>query len=518
MKKILLLPILIFSLQNIFSQDYFRTGSYLFLNEKDVYYKDINTLIKPLLGAENELTDSLIFKYPKGTKKNLFLRKLLEEHLFQFQKEKFTTFIDPIVDFRINYDKHRNKISYLNTRGFNIIGNLMSKVFFNTSFYENQGKFASYIDDFYNVYRTLPGYGRIKITNDSVFDFAMVYGSISFRPIKQLNFTIGYDRLFVGDGYRSMILYDFTAPYPFFKINTTLGKFDFTTIVAKTIYPYEYYHSTTLQNSKYPSKLLSYNFLTYSFLKDKLKFSIFDAMSINNNSKNYGFFAVNYFTPIIRDIAFNHYLDFLYQQYGLNITYNNSKIGVFYGQFVLNSSITSLNSEYTQKLSNSIQIGYKSFDFFNIKNLFFQTEFNRAESFTNEDYFFSNQTQSLIHPVNTNFYELLAIISYSYKRFEIISKINYLIIPERPITERPIFIPDVSDISDANYFYYGNVYGTAGSKIMNFDMQIIYNVNKAYNLQCFAGINLRKDKFKDIFNTFVNFGVRTAIRFNKYDF
>ena len=48
----------------------------------------------------------------------------------------------------------------------------------------------------------------------------MAQGYISVQPLKWLNLQMGNDRLFFGNGYRSMILSDAAFNYPFLKITS----------------------------------------------------------------------------------------------------------------------------------------------------------------------------------------------------------------------------------------------------------------------------------------------------------
>ena len=207
MKHILQILFLFFPVA-IFAQDYPLTGHFQNLNEKDIYYKNNSTLIRPATGCENEIYDSLIFTTNTDTTDKSWLhRKIFNEHLLVQEDDRFKLLLDPILDFRanksINGSYNPSSIGYLNTRGVLISGNLDSKVFFNTSFYENQGFFSEHIYKYYETYGVIPGYGRVKpLSNQNEYDFAAAYGNISIKATNSLNFTIGYDRLFMGDGYR----------------------------------------------------------------------------------------------------------------------------------------------------------------------------------------------------------------------------------------------------------------------------------------------------------------------------
>ena len=46
-------------------------------------------------------------------------------------------------------------------------------------------------------------------------------------PAKYLDFQFGYDKNFIGNGYRSLFLSDFGNSYLFLKINTRIWKFNY---------------------------------------------------------------------------------------------------------------------------------------------------------------------------------------------------------------------------------------------------------------------------------------------------
>lgn len=503
--------VLFYLSQSLLAQNYYSTGHLYNIKEKDIYYTNNNTLIKPIIGCENTYFDSLIFKTDLSENKNLFIRKLQYEHLLVKKNDKFKIILDPILDFRINYDSYRKDISFLNTRGFNLQVNLISKVYINTSFYENQGKFPKHIHDFYNEFGTIPGYGRIKQSNDSVFDFSNSYGSIGLKLTDYLNFTLGYDKIFIGDGYRSMILSDFSAPYMFFKTNIKIGRsLEYNNIISKTINPNYKQIVPTAEyniNSEYPSKIVSHNYITYN-IKKNLQITMFESLVLSGNTNLSEHLSYS-LLPYIRDFLVGFESNKANLLLGLNLTYQNKKIGILYAQFVIDE----INNS---KVTKAGQLGYKNFDFLNIKNLYFQIEYNTADKYmytsNNSEIFYGHQNQALAHPAGNCFDEFITICSYSLKKFELLTKLNYL-----------RYKKDLG-YNLQNIFYYRHLLNnsytekSSGNQIFNFDVQLIYNLNASNRLQLFVGTSYRSDNFYKTNNYFLNFGLRTALRFNYYDF
>ncbi len=67
----------------------------------------------------------------------------------------------------------------------------------------------------------------------------MPVGQSTFTAAKYLDFQFGYDKNFIGNGYRSLFLSDFGNSYLFLKINTRIWKFNymnlFTELVPQTV-------------------------------------------------------------------------------------------------------------------------------------------------------------------------------------------------------------------------------------------------------------------------------------------
>ena len=99
-------------------------------------------------------------------------------------------------------------------------GKLDSKIYFNSCFTESQAIFPENIKKYFDEFGVIPGYGRIKpLSRSGEFDFGAAYGNIAVKACKFLDISLGYDKLFIGDGYRSLILSDFSAPMMYAKLH-----------------------------------------------------------------------------------------------------------------------------------------------------------------------------------------------------------------------------------------------------------------------------------------------------------
>ena len=159
-----------------------------------------------------------------GKPKTLTGRKLTKENLLHVNKKDFELSVDPLFNFNFARDlNHKNTNYYRNTRGLLIKGKIAKKLWFETSYYENQSRFVNYIDEYIiSTNKVVPGYFHAKNFKASSYDYGAAYGRISYTPYqkaqKSLNFLAGTGKNSFGDGYRSLLLSDFSAPYPFLKI------------------------------------------------------------------------------------------------------------------------------------------------------------------------------------------------------------------------------------------------------------------------------------------------------------
>ncbi|MCK9255908.1 MAG: hypothetical protein GX793_06260 [Bacteroidales bacterium] len=502
--------ILIFFALNSLAQNYPLTEHQQNINAKLIYYENNFTLQKPYIGIENKTLDSLIFTQASGKYKNWFLRKIFEENLFVEQDSNFILILNPLIDFRFNYQN--NAKGYHNTRGIVVNGKLASKIYFNTSFTESQAVFPESIKAFYDEFGVIPGYGRVKpLSGLGEFDFAVAYGNIAIKASKILDISFGYDKLFIGEGYRSLILSDFSAPMVYLKTSYNFKKIQFNRTFTKAINPN---FNNVLQvenpvsmNSRYPSKYVSFNTLTYK-LNSAWQISLVEALVFSKDIDlwNYPAFIL---VPFIRTTYINSNKLLTNNFVGLNTSWQNKNIGIIYSQIFIDKISKS-------DITASVQLGYKNFDFLKIKDLFLQVEYNRVPRemylHPNNDLHFGHYNQALAHPAGAGFNEILAILDYKFKNFEFLIKTVFLKYAEvnAEYNQQNIFDYYILYKTDENSF--------TRNPVLISDFQLIYNLNNSYRLQVFTGISNRTDLNTKNKINFIQFGLRTAIRTNYDDF
>ncbi len=153
-------------------------------------------------------------------------RKLYNEHLVDIKKDDYTFYADFLPDFQIGRDfAGGGRTTWLNTRGAQAAVTVQDKFFLYANFFENQGVFPDYLDDYIFTHAIMPGqgYGKSTYENPRKKDWMYASAILSYTVNKYLNVTLAYDKNFIGDGYRSVLLSDVSSNYTALKLTGTLG-------------------------------------------------------------------------------------------------------------------------------------------------------------------------------------------------------------------------------------------------------------------------------------------------------
>lgn len=377
--------------------------------EKNYFDKDctIHSFVKPFLASEVNL-------------------KLLADST---PRNKYHLNALPILNSYAGVGSSKN-IIYDATIGTQVNIGIGKKIFLNLTAIAGNTSPINYIDSFTKNTNIIPGFGY-SYGNNGNYNYAQVSGNISYSPNKIFNFQLGKDKLFWGNGYRSLFLSDYANNYPYALITTKIWKLKYTIM-------YNWMQDASFTNGIVANNLNKYgvyHYLSWNINK-RINVGFFESIiwQGTNASRNRGY-EFNYINPVIffRPVEYsigsgdNALI-------GASATIKLFKKQQFYTQVIIDefllSEVVNWNKGWWGN-KQGIQIGYKCFDAFHIKNLYAQAEFNYVRPHTyahgSAQQNYGHYNQALAHPLGANFTEALAIIRYQHKRIHAEAKAIYAV-------------------------------------------------------------------------------------------
>ena len=449
-------------------------------------------------------------------------RKWNKEHFIQEQTKEFSLIINPIINIEIGKEKGNNKLIWTNTRGIVADGKLGNKFTFYSSFLENQSVFPRYITN--NIFSKsswiVPGQGESHWTTDSIFDYTMASGHFSYKLSKFSNMQFGTGKNFIGDGYRSMILSDNAFNYPFLKIQTTVGIFQYTNLYMEHMDLY----SNPSEEFAYDKKYMSLHYLSAN-ITNRWNLAIFESVVWGNTrTPEFSGFDISYLNPIIflRPVEFSlNSSDNMLM--GLNSKFKISNSSHLYAQFVLDEfSGPDLNGDGFWGNKYAYQLGWKYYNVFGVNNLVIQLENNLSRPYTyshfNSSQSYGHYFQSLAHPLGANFNEIIFFTDYKYKKWEVHlqllkSKYGGKIINDLTSYGNDIFMSNNDRPSDYGIeMFQGNL-----SNLNYYKFTVSYLFNPKTNLKVESGYVYRslEDDYEENITNFFFFALKSDL-FNRY--
>lgn len=501
---------------------------YNYQNIRELYLDTSNhhTAFKPILHVDT----SAMYTSPDTTKRSLLHRKLFNEHLLEFRNKEYNVFIDFLPDFQIGKSREGSRTNWLNTRGAIIQANIGTKFYFESSFYENQGKFPYYLDQYIRKNDIVPGQGGIKdYSEGKAFDYNYANALLSYTPNKYLNVTAGYGQNFIGDGYRSLILSDIQFSYPYLRLTGNLGSVQYTAMWAQFMDKHSKSFASAYNDLGYYKKWGVFHFLDWNVNK-RLTIGLFDAViwpDADSSGRKRGF-DWSYMNPIIflRSAEFSEGSSDN-ALVGANFKYKLLPKTTIYGQLVLDEfklkEVFGGKGWWANK--QSWQLGFRSFDLFKVKNLDLQGEYNAVRPYTysyrSTMINYEHYNQSLAHPLGANFQEVLGIATYRYKRWYGRGELMYAKYGDDPDAQTN-FGHDISKPYTTHPNEYGNWIGQGiKTNLLYAQGTVAYVLNPKYNLRVEASLAARRLK-NDITGSktdlIFNFGLRSSFRQFYYDF
>lgn len=361
---------------------------------------------------------------------NWIMRKLFNEHLVEVNKEDHTFYLDFLPDFQIGSDLigSEPKTIWTNTRGIQAGVTIGNKFTFYTNFFENQAVFPRYMSDYITENQGVPGQGTAESLSNHKKDWMYATASLTYDFSDYFNVTLAYDKNHIGDGYRSVLLSDFSTNYTHLKLNGKIGNVQYTSIWAYMLDSKNPRVDEDLNTGRYGDgiKWGAFQYLDYN-ATNRLSVGLFQAVIwANKNQAGYRNFDFNYANPAIflRPVESTNSSSPDKMFLGLNAKYKVLDNLTTYGQFLLGEFTAKeffANNGYVHNKWGA-QLGVKGFDAFGVKNLNFLGEYNLVRPYTYQHFIsisnYSNHGEPLAHPLGANFREVLGIANYSWNRFD----------------------------------------------------------------------------------------------------
>ena len=343
------------------------------------------------------------------------------QQFFSVSTDNFELRVNPVLHLTVG-NNDGNAI-YQNTRGVKLRGSIDQKIYFYSSIYENQREFLPHVNSRINRWNAIPGQGFFKSFESGVlnsfqgFDFlnAQAYTGLKISP--SVDLQLGYGNNFIGDGYRSLLLSDYSHNYFYLKLSTNVWKFHYQNLFTE-LSPIS--TADNIGDNLLPKKYMVAHYLNFK-ASPRFSIGIFETVVFSRNNQ----FEWQYLNPVILYRSIEQFLDSPDNVLiGLNASYipiNGTKL---YGQLLVDEFRTDQvfagNGWWANKVA--YQLGLKHFDLLGINTLDLQIEYNTARPFTyshrvadangNVLTSFSHFNQALAHPLGANFSEFIVLMKY----------------------------------------------------------------------------------------------------------
>ena len=331
-------------------------------------------------------------------------------HFLEVDEENFFLAVNPVIQQQQSIEGDNDQRIFLNSKGLTVRGMIARRVGFSAYLTDNQERAPRFVQDRVNNLMAVPGAGYYKAFKKTATDYFDARGSINFNVAQFIDVQFGYDKNFIGNGYRSLFLSDFGNSYLFLKLNTRIWKINYQNIYMELAPQFVKSGFDNLLDKKYATMHhLSINATKW------LNIGLFEAVVFGRRNR----FEFGYLNPVI----------FLRSAERNNGSADNGIAGIdfkanvagkfqFYGQWMLDEfflkEVRAGKGWWGNKFG--VQVGGKYVDVFNIKNLDIQGEMNwvRPFSYSHHDSVsnYTHYNQPLAHPLGANFMEAIGIVRY----------------------------------------------------------------------------------------------------------
>ncbi len=334
---------------------------------------------------------------------------------FGVKRGDFSFYSHLMYNFQLGKESISSAKLYNNSRGlFQWRGQVSKRIGYYTYTTDNQLRNPLYVRDYSAKNFAVTGFGYFKgdVSPGSTapIDAFEVKGGIMINAAKGIDLQFAFDKVFIGNGYRSLILSDFSNNYLFLKVNTRFWKINYTNIFAQMIN-----RDGVFGDTIFPKKFMTYHSLDVQVTK-WLNLGFFENIMFGRKNG----YDLNYLNPMIFMVAMGHQVGSPDKAtIGMNFKANAIKNTQLYGQVIVNEFVLGEVLKYSKGWwanKQALQLGFKTIDLFGVSNLDVQAELNIVRPFvySSKDNFssYTHYNQALAHPLGANFKEIVAIVRY----------------------------------------------------------------------------------------------------------
>ena len=342
-----------------------------------------------------------------------FLRTFYKDraNFFAVEEKDFFLAINPVFQYQQSFETANSDRVFVNSKGLTIRGRIGKRIGFDAYITDNQERGPEFFRERVTQFDAVPGVGFYKPFKTTAVDYIDARGSVFFNGGKYFDFQFGYDKNFIGNGYRSLFLSDFGNSYLFFRMKAQVWKLAYNVLIMELV-------PQTI-NISAGNKILDKKYAAIHHLSVNatpwLNLGLFDAVIFGRKNQ----FEFSYLNPVI-------FLRAAEQQngspdnalLGFDFKANAGRQGQFYGQLLIDEfvlkEIRAGDGWWGNKFG--IQLGAKYIDAFDVKNLDVQAEINSVRPFTYSHFDsvanYTHYNQPMAHPFGANFREVIGIVRY----------------------------------------------------------------------------------------------------------
>ena len=330
-------------------------------------------------------------------------------NMLQWNNTKSFVAINPLLESSVGSDLNNKQSTYLQSFGLETHGKIADALGFSGSITYTNEKGPAFFQNKVLQIHAVPGVGFYRSQLPGTVSYLDPRGYITLSPVKYIALQAGYDKNFLGNGYRSMFLSDWGNSYFFVKIDTRIWRFKYENLFMR----------------------LTPQFSTPGLPVQKQKYAVMHTLSMDvNKTMNIGLFEGIIFARSDHfDFQYLNPVIFLRHIEGTVGSPDNANVGIdykwnlfrrvqFYSQFLLDEFVVAHFFKHDGYWDNkwAFQNGVKYVDAFGINNLDLQLEVNLVRPFTysHGDTLnnYTHYNQPLADPLGANFHEVIGILNY----------------------------------------------------------------------------------------------------------